>query len=101
MRIASGNALIHWSGCDVSPIASGRIASCTTATAPAAIRVARLRYLTTSQTPSGATRKPAKKCVRTAAAEATAHHTRLRRDGSLSERANSQNDSPHRTVNSM
>src|SRR6185437_11973096 len=101
IRTDSGNALIHSSGCEVSPTASGRIASWTTATETAAISAERRRSASTSHRPSGATRNPAKKCVSTAPALHTAHQARLRCEGSRSERAKNQNDRPHRTVNNM
>ena len=80
---------------------NGRSASCTAATAPTPIAIARFRITYSSHRASGATRKPAKKWVNTASAENTPHRTILRVDGAFQAFAKYSNEAPERATSSM
>ena len=79
----------------------GASASCTAATAPAAIAIARSRITYRSHSASGATRKPAKKWVSTASAENTPQSATFLRDGWCQARAKYRSEAPHSAASSM
>ena len=80
---------------------SGTSANCTTATAPAAYAIVRLRITYSSHSASGATRKPAKKWVRTASAENTPHSAMFRVDGAFQAFAKYSSEAPESATSSM